>query len=149
MEPVDDALVEVGRGDIPDLAREHDVVAVVHLGEVVEAARLLRKRQAVLAAAMLDLDEAFFDVNVGLAVFAHRPELHEVTFGSVVADRPEHVERPLDVRALRVNGVLTVDHRVRGASLFGEVHEGLGLHVGDDCAQKLVVAKIADPNVDT
>src|SRR5665213_2739766 len=39
---VHDALVEIGGPDAPDATGEHDVVAVVHLGQVVEGARLLR-----------------------------------------------------------------------------------------------------------
>ena len=58
-----------------------DVVAVVHLGQVVEGARLLRVRQHVGAALVGDLDEALFDVDVGRPVLAHRPELDEVDVG--------------------------------------------------------------------
>src|SRR5207245_2975081 len=67
---VDDALVEVGRPQPPRAAREHDVVAVVDLGQVIEGTRLLRIREPVLAAVVLDFDETLFDVDVGSAVFA-------------------------------------------------------------------------------
>ena len=72
------ALVQIGGAQAPDLAGEHDVVAVVHLGEVVERAGLLGKRQHVFAAVMLDGDIALFDIDIGRAVFAHRPEFHQV-----------------------------------------------------------------------
>src|SRR5208282_6130340 len=39
------ALVEVGRADSPDFARELDIVRVVDLGQVIEGARLLWIRQ--------------------------------------------------------------------------------------------------------
>ena len=39
--PVNHALVEIGRAQPPSLAGEHDVVAVVHFGKMVEGARLL------------------------------------------------------------------------------------------------------------
>ena len=48
------ALVQIGGAQSPDPAGEHDVVAVVHLGEVIEGAGLLGKRQHVLAAVVLD-----------------------------------------------------------------------------------------------
>jgi hypothetical protein len=50
LDPVDDALVQVGRARAPDPAREMDVRGVVDLGEVVEAARELREQDRVLAA---------------------------------------------------------------------------------------------------
>ena len=88
---VDDALVEVGRAQAPGPATEGDVVAVVHLGEVVEAARLLREGQHVGAAAVGDLDVPLFDVDVGGAVLPHRPELHQVDRRVDVCDRVEQV----------------------------------------------------------
>jgi len=41
--PVNDALIKVRGANAPDLAREHHVVAVVHLREVIKGSRLLRK----------------------------------------------------------------------------------------------------------
>jgi hypothetical protein len=79
--PVDDALVEVGRSQTPDLAGEGDVVAVVHLGQVVEGPGLLREGEDVGPALVGDLDEALFDLDVRRAVLAHRAELDEVDVG--------------------------------------------------------------------
>ena len=65
------ALIQIGGAQAPDFAGEHDVVAVVHFGEVVEGAGLLGKWEHVLAAVVLDGDVALFDVDVRSAVFAH------------------------------------------------------------------------------
>ena len=100
LDPVHDALVEVGRAQAPDPRGEVDVVGVVDLGEVVDRARQLRIRERVLAALVLDLDEALLDVDVGLAVLAHRPELDEVGVGDVVAHREEQFEVADHVRLL-------------------------------------------------
>ena len=92
LDPVDDALVEVGRAQAPGAAGEVDVGRVVDLRAVVQRGRQLRERQRVLAPLVLDLDVALLDVDVGLAVLAHRPELDQVALGDVVADREEQVE---------------------------------------------------------
>src|SRR5207245_1699462 len=75
---VDHALVQVGGAQSPDPAGELDVVAVVQLGKMVEAARLHRERQAILAAVVRDGEEAFLDVDIRGAVLAHRAQLDEV-----------------------------------------------------------------------
>ena len=92
LDAVDDALVQVGGAQAPDPAGEVDVVGVVHLGQVVERAGQLGEGERVLAALVLDLDVALFDVDVGRAVLAHRPELDEVGVGDVVAHREQQVE---------------------------------------------------------
>src|SRR5271155_2684149 len=65
------ALIQIGGAQAPDFASEHDVVAVVNFGEVVERAGLLGKRKNILAAIVFDRNVAFFDVNVRRAVLAH------------------------------------------------------------------------------
>ena len=44
-----------------------------------------------------------------------------------LGDGVEQVERAHHVVDLGVDGMGPVDHRVRGAALLGEVHDGLGL----------------------
>ena len=100
LDPVDDALVEVGRAQAPGAAGEVDVGRVVDLGAVVQRGRQLRERQRVAAPLVLDLDVALLDVDLGLAVLAHRPELDQVAVGDVVADREEQVEVADHVRVL-------------------------------------------------
>src|SRR3954468_22112120 len=81
LDAVDDALVEVGRAQAPGTAGEVDVGRVVGLRAGVERARQLRIRERVLAPLVLDLDVALLDVDIGLAVLAHRSELHQVRVG--------------------------------------------------------------------
>jgi len=72
---INDALVEIGGANAPDLAGEHHVVAVVHFGEVVKGARLLGEWNDVLAAVVLYGDVAFFDVDVGVPYSPMVPSL--------------------------------------------------------------------------
>ena len=145
---VDDALVEVGRPQAPDAAGEVDVVRVVDLREVVDRARELRVGQRVLAALVLDLDEALLDVDVGRPVLAHRPELDEVAVGHPVAQREQQVQRADHVRLLRVDRVAAGDHRVRRRRLLAVVDDRLGQHVGDDLVEELAVVDVADHRLD-
>ena len=145
--PVDDALVEVGGPDAPDAAGEHDVGAVVHLGQVVEGARLLRVGQHVGPPAVGDLDEALFDVDVGRAVLTHRPQLDQVDVPVLLGDGVEQVERTGHVVDLRVDGVLPVDHRVGRRALLGEVHDGVGPERGQGLADEAGVGQVADEQV--
>src|ERR671913_30857 len=134
--PVDDALVQVRGPETPDLAGEVDVVGVVDLAEVVPASWLLREGQEVLAAIVLYLDVALFDVYVGLAVLAHRTELHQVAVWHILVYGEEHVQVADNVVVLGVDGMAPVDHGVGSGPLLGEVHYGLGLvalyDVGDE-----------------
>ena len=145
---VDDALVQVGRAQSPDPAGEHDVVAVVHLGQVVEGAGLLGVGQHVGAALVGDLDEALFDVDVGVAVLPHRPELDEVDRRVDLGDGVHHVQRAHHVVDLRVDRVLAVDHGVGRRTLLAEVHDGVGLGLGDDAVGEGGVGEVPDPDVD-
>ena len=145
---VDDALVEIGHAQAPDAKAKMHVVAVVHLGQVVEAAGLLGIGHHVGAALVGDLDEALFDVDVGIAVLAHRPELHEVDRAVLLGDGVEQVERAHHVVDLGVDGVGPVDHRVRRTALLGEVHDGLGLEALDERLGEAVVGEIAHEGLD-
>src|ERR1700686_875813 len=71
---IHDALVQVGRAEAPRPAREHDVMAVMDLGQVIEGSRLLGEWQPILSTVLLDVD-------VRCAVFAHRSELDEMAVG--------------------------------------------------------------------
>ena len=141
---VHDPLVEVGGAHAPDPTAELDVVAVVHLREVVEGAGPLRVEDAVLAALVLDLEPPLLDVDVGLAVLAHRPELDEVDVAVDVGDRVHHVEVADDVVRLRVDRVRLVDHRVRRGALLAEVDDRVGAEVADHLVDERGVDQIAD-----
>ena len=84
---VDHTLVEVGGPQSPDAAAEGNIVAVVHLGEVVEAAGLLGEGEHVGAAPVGDLDVALFNIDVGCAVLTHRPELHQMNRSGSMVER--------------------------------------------------------------
>ena len=120
---VDDALVQVGRAQAPDAASEHDVGAVVHFGQVVEGPRLLGVGQHVGPTLVGDLYEALFDVDVGISVLAHRPQLDQMDLWVRLSDGVHQVQRAHHVVDLRVDGVLTVDHRIGGRTLLTEVHD--------------------------
>ena len=121
-----------------------DVRRVVDLRTVVERRGQLRKRQCVLAAVVLDLDEALLDIDVGRAVLAHRPELHQVAVRNVFAHREQEVERADDVDDLRLRRAFEVDHRKRRRGLLGVVDDGLRLEVGDYCVEERRVGDVAD-----
>ncbi len=145
---VDHALVQVGGAEAPDPAGELDVVAVVHLRQVVVRAWSLGIQHPVLAALVLDLDPAFFDVDVRRAVRAHRPELDQVDVRIDLGDRVQHVQRADDVVDLGVDGVLAVDHRVRRGPLLGEVHDRVRAEVADHVVGEVGVGQVADVAAD-
>ena len=147
--PVHDTLVQIRRAQAPGPAAERDVVAVVDLGQVVEAARLLGERQDVGAAAVRDLDVALLDVDVGRAVLAHRPELDEVDRGVDVGDGIDEVQRAHDVVDLGVDRVLAVDHGVGGAALLGEVDDGIGAEAAHHVVDEGLFGQIADEHVES
>src|SRR5215213_6426809 len=148
LDAVDDALVEVGRAQAPGAAGEVDVGRVVNLGAVVERARQLRIRERVLAALVLDLDVALLDVDVGLAVLAHRPELDQMGVGDVVAHREQQVEVADHVGLLGFHRALTGEHRERRRCLLAVVDDHLGLGLGDDLFEEVAVLDGADVAAD-
>ena len=137
LDAVDDALVEVRRPQPAHATREVDVVRVVHLRQVVVAARELREGEIVRPPVVVDLEVALFDVDVRRAVLAHRAELHQVTIGGERLDREEHVQRVHHVVRLGEDRVLAVLHGVRRRRHLAVVHDrvraellehGLGHH---------------------
>src|ERR1700733_255495 len=145
---VDDPLIQIRGAQLPRAAAEHDVVAVVHLREVVERAGLLRKRQYVLAAVVLDFDVALFNVDIRRTVLAHRPELHQVAVVVEFAQREQQVQRADHVIYLRERGVAPVNHRIRSGALLGEVDPGFGLEFVERFGEELVVGHVTDEQVD-
>jgi UDP-sulfoquinovose synthase len=139
LDPVDDALVEVRRAQAPGAAGEVDVGRVVDLRAVVERGGQLRERQRVAAPLVLDPDVALLDVDVGLAVLAHRAELDQVALGDVVADREEQVEVADRVAVLGLDRLLAGGHRVGRRGLLAVVDDRLGARLGDDAVEELAV----------
>ena len=145
---VDHALVEVGDPQPPDATGEVQVVAVVHLGQVVEGPGLLGIGQHVGAALVGDLDEALFDVDVGGAVLPHGAELHQVDVGVALGDGVHEVQVAHHVVDLGVDGVGPVDHGVGGRALLGEVHHGVGLEAVEQGLDEAVVGEVPHEGVD-
>src|ERR1044072_4565638 len=129
LDPVDDALVEIGRAQAPGAAGEVDVGRVVDLRAVVERGRQLREGKRVAAALVLDPDIALLDIDVGLAVLAHRAELHQVALGDMVANREEQIEVADHVAVLGLDRLLPGGHRVGRRSLLPVVDNDLGPHL--------------------
>src|SRR5260370_4354187 len=80
------ALIEIRGANSPDLAREHYVVAVVHLRAVVKRSWLLREGNYILATVVLDVDLALFDVCGRRSGFAHGPQFDEAALRQEFTD---------------------------------------------------------------
>ena len=109
---------------------------------------LLRVGHDVGPALVGDLDVALFDVDVGCPVLAHGPELDQMDVAVLLRDGVEEVERADHVVHLRVDGVLAVDHRVRGRALLREVHDGLGFERVERAVDERVVGQVAHEHLD-
>src|SRR5208282_953594 len=144
VDSVNDALVEVGRPDCPDFARELDIVRVVNLGQVIERARLLRVRQRVGAPVVRNLNKALFDVDVGGSVLAHRAELDQVALRHMLANRVNGVERTDQIIDLGEHRMAPIDHRKWRAALLAVVDDCVGFEIANHGADKRVVGQIAD-----
>src|ERR1022692_4106494 len=145
---VDNALIQVGGTQVPDPAGELDVVAVVHLGQVVEGTRALREQDPVLASLVLDIQPAFLDVDVGRAVLTHGAQLDQVDLRVGLGDRVQHVEVADHVVGLGVDRVLPVNHGVRRGALLGEVNPRVGPEVLHYVVGKRRVHQVADVGLD-
>src|SRR5208337_3627551 len=126
------ALVEVSGAQSPRLAGEHDVVTIVHFREMVKGAGLLGIRYGVSSPIVLDGDVAFFNIDIGSAIFTHGAELDEVTIGLKLSQCEEQVERAHDVIHLSENGVFTVNHGIGSGALFGKMDDSFRFKVLDD-----------------
>jgi hypothetical protein len=97
---------------------------------------------------MGDLDVALFDVDVWGAVLPHGPQFHEMDRRIHLRDGIEQVERADHVVHLGVDGMLAVDHGVRGAPLLREVDDGVGPEAGHHVGDELLLGQVADEDVD-
>ena len=125
-----------------------DVVGVVHLGEVVEAAPLLGVGQRVGAPVVRDGDVALLDVDVGRSVLAHRAQLDQVAVGLDLLDGEQHIDGADDIVLLRVHRALPVDHRVGSAALLAKVHDGVGVELAECLPEELEVTDVPDLELD-
>ena len=148
VDAVHNALVQVGGAQPPDFAGEHDVVAVVHLREVIERAGLLWKWQDVLPPVVLDLDEALFDIDVGRPVFAHRAQLYQVALRKALSEEIEHVQRTRDVVLLRVHGMVAVNHGIGRRALLAVVNDHIRLKLPQLAVEEVEVRDVAGCYID-
>ena len=146
--PVHHALVEIGRPQPPGATAEHDVVAVVHLRQVVERAGLLGEGQGVGPAVVGDGQPALFDVDVRGAVLAHRAQLDQVDRRIDLGDGPEQVEGADHVVHLGVDGVSAVQHGVRCGPLLAQVDDGVRLEPTQRAGDELGVGQVAGTGLD-
>ena len=147
MRAEDDALHDICRPDAPDLRSEMSIVRVMHFALVIPTARLPRERQAVHPPAELDIKEALGDGDIGRAVFAHGADLNEVRFGHDFFDGPEQVEIVDDIVLLGPDAVCLVDHRVGRRGHLAQVHDGIGLEVGEAGFDEVVVGEVANAEI--
>eukprot|EP00982_Pelagococcus_subviridis_P007804 30735-Pelagococcus_subviridis.AAC.10 len=145
---VHDALVQVRRAHLPRLRAEDHVRAVVALREVVERVALLRVRQCVRPTVVLHGEVPLFDVDVRRPVLAHRAELDEVAVRRELLDRVHEVDVAHDVVRLREDRLGAVHHGVGRGALLAKVHRGGGLELLERRAEELVVAHVADEELD-
>src|SRR5258708_7590366 len=138
------ALIEIRGANSPDLAREHYVVAVVHLREVVKRSWLLREGNYILATVVLDGDVALLDVDVRRAVFAHGPQFDEVAVPQEFTDGEKYIQCTDDIVHLSEDGMLAVDHRIGSRALFREMHHGFGLERVQRGGKKVVIRHVAN-----
>jgi hypothetical protein len=148
LDPIYDALVQIGGTQTPDTAGEMDVVAVMDLGKVVERSRKLGEGKGVAPALVLDLDEALFDVDVRRPILAHRSELDQMSVGRLLTHGPEQLQRADDVVRLGDDRVIDVLHRPRRARLLAVVDDHAGLEVAKDFPDESSLSDVSDVGVD-
>src|SRR5947209_6623016 len=90
---IDYALVQVGGPQSPNLAAKGNVVTVVDFGKMVEGTWLFGKWKKIFASVVLNLDESFFNIDVGSAILSHGAQLYQMTIGLKFLDGKEHVQR--------------------------------------------------------
>ena len=145
---VNHALIEVCGSNAPNLAGKHNVVAVVHFREVIKGPGLLREGNHILAAVMFDGDVAFFDVDVGRAIFAHGPQLDEMTIRRKLTDGKQDVQSPYNVIDLGENSMLAVNHRIGSGALLREMNYRIRFEGFERRSQKIVIGNVADEQLD-
>src|SRR6266567_7897499 len=115
---------------------------------MIERPRLFWIRQNIRTAFMMDLDKALFNIDIGCAIFAHGTQFHQMTVRRKFLHGVQDVKRANDIVCLCENSVPTVNHRVRGGTLFGKVDYSLRLKRLKDCGNCLIVHCIANIELD-
>src|SRR5271154_405531 len=115
---------------------------------MVKGTGLLGIRQSVFPTVVLDRDVAFFDIDIGRAVFTHGAELDEVAIGLKLTQGEQQIERAYYIVHLGENRVFAVNHGVGSGTLFSEVDDCFRFEILDDRGEKVVIRYIADELLD-
>jgi len=145
---VHDALVNIRATQIPRSRAKQHVRRVVAFRQVVERTTLFRVRQRIRSTVVRDGQVAFFNVDIRSTVFTHGAEFDQVAIRRKLFDRVQDVNGTHDVVRLRENRTRSIHHRVRRRTLLTKVHRGSRVEFLKRRAQKLVVAHVADEQLD-
>ena len=115
---------------------------------MIEGAGLLGEGNGVPAAVVLDSNVAFFDVDVGRAVFAQGAEFDQMAIREEFPHGKKDIQRAYDIVHLRKHGVFAIDHRIGRRALLGEVHDGFRFARPKRGRQKIVIGDVADKHID-
>ncbi len=142
------ALIEIGGAQPPDLTGEHDVMAVVHLGQMIERTRLLGKRQHILAAVVLHRQKALFDIDIGRTILPHGAQFDQVAIGTELPHGEQKIERADYIIYLSKDRVLAVDHRIGSGALFRKMDHGVRRVSAHQRRHEIVVGDISGKKLD-
>lgn len=145
---VHDALVNIRASQVPRFRAKQHVRRVVAFRQVVERTTLFRVRQRICSTVVRDGQVTFLDVDVRSTVFTHRAEFDQVAIRRKLFNRVQDVNGTHNVVRLRKDGARSIHHRVRCRALLAKVYRGSRVEFFKRCAQKLVVAHVADEQLD-
>ena len=97
---------------------------------------------------VLDVEPAFFDVDIGRAVLAHGAQLDDMAIGRVLHDRPDQVHGRIEIVVEREAGLTVANHGVGRRRLFRIVNHRIRPEIQEDPFQRAVVGHIADFHAD-
>ena len=140
-----DPLHHVGSRKAVNFRREHNVVRAMHLRPVIPGTRLPWEWQPLFLPAIFHFEETFRNIQIGRAVFPHRPELQQVRARPKVSNRKNQIERGGDVIRLHKGRVVDIRHREGSGGALPEVNNRVGLKLPEDLLNQSVVAQIAAP----
>ena len=93
---------------------------------------------------MFDVEPAFLDIDIGRAVFAHRPEFDDVAVRGMLLDRPDDIEGRAEIIVEGARRFFVSQHRIGRRGLFGIMDDGLGLKLLDEAGKPGKIRAIAD-----
>ena len=121
---------------------------VMHFALMVPTAGLARKRQTVAPPTVLNLEEAFGNVDVGCAVFAHCAELDQMRVRRRFLDRPKQIEVVDNIVLLRPDTMRLINHRVGRRGHLAEMDHRFRLEFGKYTLNKSIVSEVANAKIE-